>query len=124
MLRGHSFNFGLLRIEFVEILLTELEKSEFGYQYPKGLSIVENSICFFMLLGDIKMKFNYGYKYFVENEPENLGEHFLASPDDLIFKLVIELKIQPRNLKYVHPMKIIFHSKIFIPLHLYEFFHH
>jgi hypothetical protein len=68
MCRRHPFQLDLLRIKLIEILLTELKKGQFGYQNPKRFSIVENSICLFMLFSDIELKFNYRDYNVIKNE--------------------------------------------------------
>jgi len=77
-----------------------------------------------MLFGHVKMKFNYGYKYVVENEPKDFCQNFLTSSDNLIFEFFIEFQIQPRYSKNVHTMQVVFHPEIFIPFHFHKILHH
>jgi hypothetical protein len=77
-----------------------------------------------MLFCDVKMKFNYGNNDLVEDKADDLGQNLLTSEYYLGFILGIELEVEPRDLEHVHPVQVILHSQVFIPLHLNELLHH
>ena len=70
------------------------------------------------------MIFNDWNKDLIENKTNNLCQNAITSFNDLICKLPILFDLEPRNIKGIHPMQIVLHSKVFISFHFDEFLHH
>jgi hypothetical protein len=122
--RGHTLDISLIGVEFVEIFLAELEDGQFGDENPKRLSVVKDSIGFFVLFSNVEMKLDDGNDDIVEDEAKDFGEDLLAAEDDLGFVFGVELETEPRDFEYIHTVEVIFHPEVFVAFHFDKILHH
>ncbi len=75
--------------------MTELEEGQFGNENPERLSVVKDSIGFFVFFGHVEMELDDWDDDIVEDEAENFGKDLLTAEDDLGLMLWVELKTEP-----------------------------
>jgi hypothetical protein len=75
--------------------LAELEKGQLGDENPERLSVVKDSIGFFMFFGDVKMELDDWDDDIVKDKTEDFGKDLLTAEDDLGLMLWVELETEP-----------------------------